>query len=121
MEANERELQHWGTLEGARIWAEGEAMYGRIVTEEEIRAYAKLSRHTATPDVARELQRIWYETDIRQVLPSVNVPALLLDQHATQSDVEETQYIASLMPQAELKVDAPRRGVITRGAIGGAR
>jgi class 3 adenylate cyclase/pimeloyl-ACP methyl ester carboxylesterase len=102
--ANERELQHWGTLEGARIWAEGEAIYGRVFTEEEIRAYAKLSRHTVTPDVAKELTRIWYETDIRQVLPSVNVPALLLDQHTTQSDVEETQYVASLMPLAELKV-----------------
>src|SRR5215204_1356865 len=74
------------------------------ITEDEIRAYAKLSLHTATPDVARELQRIWYETDIRQVLPSVNVPTLLLDQHITQSDVEETQYVASLMPQADLKV-----------------
>jgi class 3 adenylate cyclase len=104
VEVNERELQHWGTLEGARIWAEGESIYGRVFTEEQIRFNAKLRRHTGTPDVARELTRIWYETDIRQVLPSVNVPALLLDQHATQSDVEETQYVASLMPQAELKV-----------------
>jgi class 3 adenylate cyclase len=111
VEANERELQHWGTLEGARLWAEGESLYGRVITEEEIRDYAKLSRHTTTPDVARELQRIWYETDIRPVLPSVNVPALLLDQHATQSDVEETQYVASLMPQAEVKV-VPR-GVLS--------
>jgi class 3 adenylate cyclase len=101
---NERELQHWGTLEGARIWAEGESIYGHVFTEDEIRAYAKLSRHTGTPDVAKELTRIWYETDIREVLPSVNVPALLLDQYATQSDVEEVQYIASLMPLADLKV-----------------
>ena len=104
VEANERELQNWGTLEGARIWAEGESIYGRIITEDEIRAHAKQSRHTATPDVARELTRIWYETDIRPILPSVNVRALLLDQHETQRDVEETQYVASLMPQAELKV-----------------
>jgi class 3 adenylate cyclase len=104
VEVNERELQHWGTLEGARIWAEGESVYGRVFTDEQIRFNAKLRRHTGTPDVARELMRIWYETDIRQVLPSVNVPALLLDQHATQTDVEETQYVASLMPQAELKV-----------------
>jgi class 3 adenylate cyclase len=104
VDANEREMQHWGTLEGARIWAEGESIYGRVITDEEIRDFAKLSRNTATPDVARELNRIWYETDIRPVLPSVNVPALLLDQQATKSDVEETQYIASLMPQADLKV-----------------
>jgi class 3 adenylate cyclase len=104
VKANERELQHWGTFEGARSWAEGESIYGGLFSEEEIGAYAKMSRHTATPDVARELTRIWYETDIRQVLPSVNVPALLLDQHITQSDVEETHYVASLMPQADLKV-----------------
>jgi class 3 adenylate cyclase len=104
VDANEREMEHWGTLEGARIWAEGESIYGRVTTDEEIRDFAKLSRNTATPDVARELTRIWYETDIRPVLPSVNVPALLLDQQATKSDVEETQYIASLMPQADLKV-----------------
>jgi len=101
--ANEREIEHWGTLEGARIWAENEAMFGRIYTEEEIQAYARLSRNTVTRDVAKELARIWYETDIRPVLPSVNVPALLLDQLTTQSDLEECGYVASLMPLAELK------------------
>jgi class 3 adenylate cyclase len=103
IEMDQRQLQHWGTLEGARIWAESEALYGRIFDEENIRAYAKLSRHTATPDVAMELAKIWYETDIRSVLPSVNVPALLLDQQITPSDLEETQYVASLMPLAEVK------------------
>jgi class 3 adenylate cyclase/pimeloyl-ACP methyl ester carboxylesterase len=103
IEMDQRQLQHWGTLEGARIWAESEALYGRVFDEENIRAYAKLSRHTATPDVAMELAKIWYETDIRSVLPSVNVPALLLDQQITPSDLEETQYVASLMPLAELK------------------
>jgi class 3 adenylate cyclase/pimeloyl-ACP methyl ester carboxylesterase len=104
VQVNQRELEHWGTVEGARIWAEGESMYGRVLSEADIQGYARLSRHTGTPDVARELTRIWYETDIRAVLPSVNAPALILDQHSTQSDVEETQYVASLMPQAELKV-----------------
>ena len=112
VEMDKRQLEHWGTLEGARIWAEGEALNGRHFTEEEVRSYAKLSRHTATPDVARELTRIWYETDIRAVLAAVNVPALLLDEHATQNDVEETQYIASLMPQAEVRV-LPRGASMT--------
>ena len=51
--SNERELQHWGTLEGARFFAEGKPDEGHVMTEEELHAYAKLSRHTATPDVAR--------------------------------------------------------------------
>ena len=113
VEVNERELQHWGTLEGARTWAEGEALYGRVFTEEEILWYAKLSRATGTPDVARELTRIWYETDVRSVLPSVNVPTLLLDQQLTPDDVEETQYIASLMPRAEFK-PLPRDEALSR-------
>jgi class 3 adenylate cyclase len=104
VEIDQRQLQLWGTIEGARLWAEGEALYGRVMTEDDIRAWAKLSRHTGTPDVARELARIWYETDIRSILPSVNVPALLLDQQLTPNDVEETEYVASLMPQAELRV-----------------
>ena len=52
---NERELEHWGTLEGARIWAEGESIYGHVFTEEEIRAQAKLSRHTRGVSTARRL------------------------------------------------------------------
>jgi hypothetical protein len=98
-----RELQHWGSLEGARAWAEGEAMYGAVHTEKEVDWHAKLGRHTVTPDVARELTRIWYETDIRAVLPAVKVPTLLLAQETHPSDVEEAAYIASLMPLAEFK------------------
>ena len=103
VDIDERELQHWGTLEGARAWAEGEAMFGDIHTEEEIYWHAKLARHTGTPDVGRELTRIWYETDIRPVLPSVKVRTLLLAQETNTREVEEAEYIASLMPLAEFK------------------
>jgi class 3 adenylate cyclase len=106
-ELADRELQHWGMLEGARAWAESEAMYGREVTEEEIYWHAKASRHTGTPDVARELQRNWYATDIRAVLPTVNVPTLLLAQETDSGEVEQATYVASLMPLAEFK---PMRG-----------
>jgi class 3 adenylate cyclase len=103
MDLADRELQHWGMLEGSRAWAESEAMYGREVTEEEIYWHAKTSRHTGTPDVARELQRNWNATDIRAVLPTVKVPTLLLSQETDPSLVEEATYIASLMPLAEFK------------------
>jgi class 3 adenylate cyclase len=103
LEIDELVVEHWGTIEGARIWAEGEAQQGRALTEDDILAWAKLSSQRCTPDVAGELLKIWYETDIRSVLPSVNVPALLLDQEATPSDVEEVQYVYSLLPHAEFK------------------
>ena len=111
MEKGERDLEHWGTLEGARAWAEGEAIYGREVTEEEIYWHAKASRHTGTPDVARELLRNSYATDIRAVLPTVNVPALLLAQETDPNGVEEATYVASLMPLAEFK--PMRRGPLS--------
>jgi class 3 adenylate cyclase/pimeloyl-ACP methyl ester carboxylesterase len=103
VEAGERELQQWGTVEGTRAWAQGEAIYGREPDEDEIYWHAKLARHTATPDVARELTRIWYETDIRAVLPTVNVPTLLPAQETQSSNVEEAKHIASLMPSAEFR------------------
>jgi class 3 adenylate cyclase len=78
-------------------------MFGHVPTEEELHWYAKLSRHTGTPDVGRELTRTWAETDLRSVLPSVKVPALLLVQDIDDGSVEEAEYIASLMPQAEFK------------------
>lgn len=115
IELDQRQMDLWGTIEGARLWAEGEALYGRVLSEADIRAWAKLTRNTVTPDVARDLSGIWYETDIRGVLPSVNVPALLLDQQLTPSDEEETNYVASLMPNAELRV-LPRTTDISEAA-----
>jgi class 3 adenylate cyclase len=57
-----------------------------------------------TPDVARELARIWYETDIRDVLRSVRVPTLLITHESPSDSAAEAQYIASLMPNSTLKV-----------------
>ncbi len=50
---------------------------------DEIRAEAKASRNTCTPDVAIALARLWLETDLRAVLPAVRVPTLLLVDSAT--------------------------------------
>ena len=41
-------------------------------------AHREAGRHTATPDVARELSQIWHETDVRAILGSVRAPSLLL-------------------------------------------
>lgn len=85
MEVKERGLQHWGTLEGARAWAEAAAIFGGALTEEEIHFHAKLARHAGTPHVGRRMMKIWLETDIRPVLPSVKVPALLWAMELTRS------------------------------------
>jgi class 3 adenylate cyclase len=61
-----------------------------------------MSRQTTTPDVARELTRIWHETDVRGVLPSVQAPTLLVANEQYAEDVEIAEYVASLMPEAEV-------------------
>src|SRR5262249_27418730 len=58
-----------------------------------------LSRHTATPDVALQMQRNWYDTDVRAILPSVTTPMLIFS-HGP--DHAEAEYVASLIPGAEL-------------------
>jgi class 3 adenylate cyclase len=67
------------------------------------------SRQTATPDVAAELSRIWHETDIRAVLPSVQVPALLVVDEHYKSDIQLAEYVASMMPDVQLAL-APGLG-----------
>jgi pimeloyl-ACP methyl ester carboxylesterase len=70
----DREFRSWGTIEGARLWAESEAMHGHLYTEEHIRAHTRLSRGTATPDVARQMTENWHDTDVRSILPLVRAP-----------------------------------------------
>jgi class 3 adenylate cyclase len=99
----DQEFKQWGTSEGGRLWAESEAMHGHVYSEEHIRAHMRLSRGTATPDVARQMTEIWHETDVRSILPSVGVPTLLLTQGMVEDEIEEAEHVASLLPSAELR------------------
>jgi class 3 adenylate cyclase len=89
----------WGTEAFGAAFAEVEASVGNDVPPEFAAKMGRLSRHTATPDVAVTIDRIWTETDIRPILPSVNTPTLLLAMWK-----EEADHVASLMPNAELRI-----------------
>ena len=95
-------LEHWGTSEYGRKFAEYQRANGNPFPEASAPIIAKQSRNACTPDVAQALSLIWYDTDVRGILPSVQTPTLLLAE--TDSDPSpEVAYIASLMPRAELK------------------
>jgi class 3 adenylate cyclase/pimeloyl-ACP methyl ester carboxylesterase len=100
-EMDERALDYWGTDEWARSFLEAEGSVGHAIPEDQARTLALMSRQTTTPDVARDLTHLWYETDVREVLRSVRVPTLLIT-HEDPDDLEEARYIAELMPQATL-------------------
>ena len=103
VEADRKSHELWGTIEYGRLWADQfEADTGVRPSEPDARALAKRSRHTCTPDVALELSQMWWDTDVRGVLPSVRVPTLLLASDDDSSEIAD--YVASLMPQAEVQV-----------------
>jgi class 3 adenylate cyclase len=103
VESDERAIDLWGTTEYGEAWVETEATAGHVTQEGTPGLGGLLSRNTTTPDVAKEIGRIWNETDIRELLRTVRVPTLLMV-HAESSDVAEAEYVASLMPEAELVI-----------------
>ena len=98
------QLASWGTEGYGRWFLEEEAAAGNVMPESMAHSIVKQGRSACTPDVARELSKIWYETDVRGVLPSVQVPTLLLVHEGRAEQVEQAHYIADLMPAAEVRV-----------------
>ena len=71
--------------------------------------YGLINRNTASPDVAREIARMRWDTDVRAILPSVHVPVVLVT--GTQDRVDEVAYVASLMPNATVHTVQGRSGI----------
>jgi class 3 adenylate cyclase/pimeloyl-ACP methyl ester carboxylesterase len=104
VELDQRALDVWGTEAYGQAFLEAEASEQHELPEVLAGVVGLLSRHTTTPDVARELSRVWFETDIRDVVRSVRVPALLIAFEDPPEEADEAEYIASLMPEATLRL-----------------
>lgn len=105
--------KHWGTGDYGRTWAENHAKrFGVPPTDDDVRWVTKKSRNTCTPDVGIQLEEVWWQSDIRGILPAVHVPTLLLtdDQGANPAVAE---YVASVMPHAHVEL-FPDTGSATR-------
>ena len=61
MEAEQRDIELWGTLAYARAFLQAEASYGNLIPDSYAAHIAKASRNACTPDIARALAKIWYE------------------------------------------------------------
>lgn len=65
------------------------------------RWYGAYLRLAASPGAALSLARMNYEIDIRDILPTVRVPTLVLHRTGDRSQrIEEGRYVASRIPQA---------------------
>src|SRR4051812_35069946 len=65
---------------------------------------AKLARYAATPTSYAAFDRVWYETDVRDVLPAVQAPTAVLyklDPHDWGSRAH-AEYLAQRLPAAQV-------------------
>ncbi|MGZ5319516.1 MAG: adenylate/guanylate cyclase domain-containing protein [Actinomycetota bacterium] len=99
-ERNRRALELWGTPGFGRLFAD--TNNPREVDGDDLTWLDLLSRQTCTPDVAAEMERVWYETDVRELLPAIRAPSLLIQHEDDSLGSAETDHIASLMPDASV-------------------
>jgi class 3 adenylate cyclase/pimeloyl-ACP methyl ester carboxylesterase len=98
LEAEQRQIEDWGTIAYGRAFVEYEAARDNPVPADFAVWMMRASRNACTPDVALELSRIWYESDVRGVLPGIQVPTLIAGKAGT--DLDRATYVASLIPGA---------------------
>lgn len=101
LEAELRDLELWGTDAYGRAFAEYEAAIGNPIPEEDAAVFARASRNACTPDVARELSMMWADTDVRDVLATIQVPTLILS-HVDLGERDRAADVATRIAGAEL-------------------
>lgn len=93
-------LELWGTRAYGEAFIRNEREAGHDIDTAAAASLARMSRQTATPDVAKAMNQVWYDTDIRGLLSSVTAPTLLIEYADTQDSGEHIGYIAERMPDA---------------------
>jgi pimeloyl-ACP methyl ester carboxylesterase len=104
-EAEAATLEVWGTSRYGPAHVEHENAFGNAVPTEYGDLVSRQSRNACTPDVAKQMSENWYQIDVRAVLPAVKSPTLLLTRGGP--DDPEANYLASLMPNAEIRPIPP--------------
>lgn len=95
----ERDLRIFGERTQAR---EAARALGRF-DEEEVETFLEMLRYGSSPGALEALHRMNKEIDIRQVLPAVRVPTLVLHgSEDTLVPIEVARYVASRIPAARL-------------------
>jgi class 3 adenylate cyclase/pimeloyl-ACP methyl ester carboxylesterase len=94
-------LEEWGTEDWARRFC---VDWGGEALREDpafLRWLARMMRFSATPTAAAAFNRAFDDTDVREVLPSVAAPTLLLHR-ANQGERDEIAATAALIPLAKV-------------------
>ena len=90
----------WGTEGHAATTSVSFAAPSMVGDRDYVRWAAKMQRHWVGPSAAMALERQYWESDIREVLRSVQVPTLVVARD--WDDPEEDEYVADLIPNARI-------------------
>jgi pimeloyl-ACP methyl ester carboxylesterase/class 3 adenylate cyclase len=119
-EAYQREVEHGLEVFGLRDDARRAVRRLGMQTDSEVEAYIDLIRYGSSPGMLTALYRMNRDIDVRDVLPSVRVPALVLHGGEDQIvPVEVGAYMARRLPSARF-IELPGVGHLALGA-GGSR
>jgi class 3 adenylate cyclase len=98
----------WGTPQLNQALAEE---YFPTLSEdpELVRGFWRLVRHSISKADALAAEHMWKDTDVREVLPTIQAPTLVVQNLATRSGpAEESPYIASRIPGSQLvRIESP--------------
>jgi class 3 adenylate cyclase len=92
----------WGSERHGREWA----VMSRFLAQGDpddadlFRWAAKAARYSAAPGDMLVFDRMWAETDVRDILPAIQVPTSVI--YRTNGDQDEAAYVASKIPGATL-------------------
>lgn len=102
MRLTEQWARSWGTEESARTILEAVEL---PVTDESVRQHASWQRLSASPGDLIMLERMNVEIDVRNVLPAIHVPTLILHRSGDEP-LEPARWMAAQIPGAQFR-EAP--------------
>ena len=91
------------TAEEMAIWGEEGRVLGMEHSPEDVefvRWDARISRFAATPGSMATFSRMWFQTNVRDIMPTIRVPAIVLYKTESAMGAEPAAYAASLIPAA---------------------
>jgi class 3 adenylate cyclase/pimeloyl-ACP methyl ester carboxylesterase len=100
----EEEFDQWMATETS-TWGDEEAgSHDESVNDPEfVRWNAKMARFAATPGSMAALSRMWFETDVRDILVTIRVPTLVLAMAGSSwAGPEPAAYLADQIPGARI-------------------
>ncbi|MEO8425289.1 MAG: adenylate/guanylate cyclase domain-containing protein [Actinomycetota bacterium] len=101
----ETEEEFEESMSGAMaVWGDEVALFDDEPADADaIRSNAKMSRFGATPGSMVALSRMWFETDVRDILPTIRVPTLVLSMtKSSWAGLEPAAYVAERIPGARV-------------------